>query len=483
MGKWSLRPLDCETWYGGKSVLYYKKHFNLPREILVLATKNDGFEHGYVPESYFKQLFLHKNTIRSSGLHALQKKLLAFYPLKKKAKKAVDALYVKNLNKLSNSELVKKHRAIRDWVHRLTIFDQFGWVGEELWTRQLQDILIKNYGLVAHSPEFQDALFKLTKPEEISTTLEEKRHVFASAIAYKNNRDLLGLLSRKLAKSFGWMPVFTFGESWNEEHYATEIKQLSEQKTEKLELELSKLKVYSKVRNKEFSEIVKKYGISKQDVQEFVDFGLALDARNEAEYFVSYAGQYLTPMAKEIAKRLYVSVSQLRLMYDEDMYSCLLGKTSPEKVLEQKGDVVGYGITADSVHRTLYTSSEAQQIYKHVESYVKPVQGNDSDRGTCASPGKAVGKVRIVPSPDQCSKVQEGDVLITFATTVDYLPAMKRAVAIVTEVGGLTCHAAVVSREFGIPCVVALSDAMTKFKDGDMVEVDANKGIVKKISQ
>ena len=56
---------------------------------------------------------------------------------------------------------------------------------------------------------------------------------------------------------------------------------------------------------------------------------------------------------------------------------------------------------------------------------------------------------------------------------------MKNAAAIVTEIGGLTCHAAVVSREFGIPCVVGLKNAMTKFHDGDLVEVDADEGAVR----
>jgi pyruvate,water dikinase len=56
---------------------------------------------------------------------------------------------------------------------------------------------------------------------------------------------------------------------------------------------------------------------------------------------------------------------------------------------------------------------------------------------------------------------------------------MKKAAAIITEVGGLTCHAAVISREFEIPCIVALKNAMKNFKDGDLVEVDADKGVVR----
>jgi pyruvate,water dikinase len=56
---------------------------------------------------------------------------------------------------------------------------------------------------------------------------------------------------------------------------------------------------------------------------------------------------------------------------------------------------------------------------------------------------------------------------------------MKKAKAIITEVGGLTCHAAVISREFGIPCIIALKNSMRNFKDGDFVEVDADSGVIK----
>ena len=66
-------------------------------------------------------------------------------------------------------------------------------------------------------------------------------------------------------------------------------------------------------------------------------------------------------------------------------------------------------------------------------------------------------------------------------TTVDYLPAMKRSGAIITDDGGATCHAAIISREFGIPCVVGTKVATQVFKTGDKLKVDANLGIIKKI--
>lgn len=100
--------------------------------------------------------------------------------------------------------------------------------------------------------------------------------------------------------------------------------------------------------------------------------------------------------------------------------------------------------------------------------------------GAAASVGMAGGTVKIIHSPDQIDEIKEGDVLVTEMTTPDYVPAMKRATAIVTDKGGRTCHAAIVSRELGIPCVVGTDTATETLKDVDYVTVDGAKGVVYK---
>jgi pyruvate, water dikinase len=128
-----------------------------------------------------------------------------------------------------------------------------------------------------------------------------------------------------------------------------------------------------------------------------------------------------------------------------------------------------------------FGEEEATKLYRFVKKHAQVAVDEKMQRGITASPGKVTGRARIVLSPADNHKVKPGDILITTATTVDYLPAMKRAAAFVAEVGGLTCHAAVVAREFGVPCIVSLKNVTKKFKDGDLVELDANKGLVKKV--
>ena len=102
-------------------------------------------------------------------------------------------------------------------------------------------------------------------------------------------------------------------------------------------------------------------------------------------------------------------------------------------------------------------------------------------RGISGSPGSRQGKARIVRTAREIGKVVAGDVLITAMTTPEFVPAMQRACAIVTDEGGILCHAAIVSRELHIPCVVGTKHATRAFQDGDILDVDASAGIVRKV--
>lgn len=102
--------------------------------------------------------------------------------------------------------------------------------------------------------------------------------------------------------------------------------------------------------------------------------------------------------------------------------------------------------------------------------------------GTGATTGTAVGKARVIVSFSELKFMQRGEILVTSMTTPDFVQAMKKAAGIVTDEGGVLCHAAIVSRELGLPCVVGTRTATKVFKTGELVEVRANHGVVRKIS-
>jgi len=99
-------------------------------------------------------------------------------------------------------------------------------------------------------------------------------------------------------------------------------------------------------------------------------------------------------------------------------------------------------------------------------------------RGLGAAPGMASGAVRVIAELSQADDLAEGEVLVTHMTAPDWVPLMRKAAAIVTDSGGMTCHAAIVSRELGIPCVVGTAEATKVLRDGELVTVDAGEGVV-----
>lgn len=102
-------------------------------------------------------------------------------------------------------------------------------------------------------------------------------------------------------------------------------------------------------------------------------------------------------------------------------------------------------------------------------------------KGGPASPGEATGYARIVLNREMFGKVEYGDIIIAHMTTPDFIEVIKKASAIITDEGGITCHAAIICLEFNMPCIVGTKNATKVFKDGDWVYVNATKGFAEKI--
>jgi pyruvate, water dikinase len=158
---------------------------------------------------------------------------------------------------------------------------------------------------------------------------------------------------------------------------------------------------------------------------------------------------------------------------------------SDEEVLE----VARAGLAAEAHYGTPQDTEWAMaggRIYL-VQSRPVTAMGSEAapvERGTvlvqglAASSGRGSGVVRVLQSPDEGERLEAGEVLVAPMTSPDWVPTMRRAAAIVTDGGGMTCHAAIVSRELGIPAVVGARNATTVLRDGELVTVDGAEGTV-----
>jgi len=176
---------------------------------------------------------------------------------------------------------------------------------------------------------------------------------------------------------------------------------------------------------------------------------------------------------QDVAQELKVDPSLVKWALLEEIDEI---PTNPRKFLERKKKSV---ISFDPVQKQglIIVGKKADLII----SKFSQIDRKSKIKGTPTSKGLISGKVKIILRKNEFNKFKKGEILVTTMTRPEFAPLMKLARAIITDEGGLTSHAAIVSRELNIPCVIGTKIATKVLKDGDLVEVDADKGVIKKI--
>ncbi len=180
------------------------------------------------------------------------------------------------------------------------------------------------------------------------------------------------------------------------------------------------------------------------------------------------------PMLKKKAKSLGLTYEQLLRCSTKEI---LEDQIPIKEILESRMKDCST-LLEDGRRVSLLTGGESEKIIDFFKEEVKEIR---ELKGSIACGGLIKGIVRIISNKNDFSKVGERDILVTSMTTPEMVPIMKKASAFVTDEGGITCHAAIVAREMKKPCIIGTKIATQVLKDGDLVEVDANKGIIKVI--
>jgi phosphohistidine swiveling domain-containing protein len=188
------------------------------------------------------------------------------------------------------------------------------------------------------------------------------------------------------------------------------------------------------------------------------------------------------PLLEEIGKRVGLpSWIDVRYLLPKEIHNYLeRGATTDASFVAERKK--GFCFVLENRSISTYFGEEGlQKVGELLEEEVVP-ENIRKFRGQSAYPGKVEGEVCIVTSSADRAKFKKGLILVTRDTTTELTSVIKQAIAIVADQGSLLSHAAIVSREFKIPCIVQARIATKVLKDGDMVEVDANKGVVRILS-
>lgn len=180
------------------------------------------------------------------------------------------------------------------------------------------------------------------------------------------------------------------------------------------------------------------------------------------------------PLFDQLAKKFGLSFDQFIELLPQEVRR----EKTNLKIIKER--IKNNGVIAFKGRWLILTPKQVEQVKKQIEE--KP-PNLAILKGFVAYPGKATGRVVFVSEGINITQAEIGtdNILVTPMTTVNMVPLIKKAKAIVTDEGGILCHAAVVSREFKKPCIIGTKFATKIFKTGDLIEVDANRGIIRKI--
>ena len=175
-----------------------------------------------------------------------------------------------------------------------------------------------------------------------------------------------------------------------------------------------------------------------------------------------------------VAKRLVIPLQELVFAHREELSKLLNGRMDVS-ILHDRSKKSSYYFSSRGM--CIFTGKTVNLLQRFLEGKKKGFIREIS--GICANPGTLLGRVKVLRGTHEIGKIRKGDIIVTGMTTPEYVIAMRKAAAIITNEGGVTCHAAIVSRELGIPCIVGTKNATHMLKDGDLVELHAGNGVIK----
>lgn len=389
-----------------------------------------------------------------------------------------DRIEKAKLSKTSNEEIGDWCKAL--WKDMVEI-NSFGFIPvisdfeHQTLSFELMDILRRR-----GAGEIQNALAMLISADTSELYWQEHLELLQIAAGHKSRKRVVS--SREFdqhIKRYFWLNYGYQGPIWTRRDFIGKVKKiLSDRKSVKKQLSEHRRHFQELRRKQKKLEKTLKLNSEERYLFKAARIFMYLKAyRINIRHRVQYISDYLF---KELGRRLSVPLTFFRYATREEILRELSGKkvSIPEVTARRRGMLQ---LTISSKAKFISFQKRATFLKKYLLR--EEIEDTGLVKGQAAFLGKVIGRAKLVFAIKDMKKVSKGDVLIAISTTPDLLPAMHRAAAFVTDVGGITSHAAIVSRELKKPCVIGTKFATKIFQDGDLVEVDAGKGVVRKLTK
>ncbi len=333
----------------------------------------------------------------------------------------------------------------------------------------------------ASEQQKQEWLGILTFPDKENEHVKEEKSFYSLAAAY-HRKNFQERVQKHLA-TFGWIGArwYWLNKAWTEQNILSRLEDfLSQHKNPKKEIE--NLHHQREEEKNKFKILCQELGITPESelgrtIALAKGYAFLRTWRTDVIYHSGYRARNLF---YEIAGRAGMNRDDVVYLSTDELLATVktakMAISAPELELRKAS-------CCKAVLQGKYLILAGKEWEKKIRDALHlPTESGSEIQGKIAYPGKVQGKVKLVLTAEDISKVARGDILVAVMTFPHFIAAMEKAAAFITDEGGILCHAAIVSREMKKPCIIATRIATKVLKDGEMIEVDAEKGIVKKIN-
>jgi len=313
--------------------------------------------------------------------------------------------------------------------------------------------------------------------ELISTPIKKPavmREHEALLVIVNNNKGNYKRLLKIHEKQWSWFPCYNpSDEPYKFAHYLEEFKKYNRESAKR---ELNKIKLERRRHQFEYKKLVKT--IKDKNLKRLIPLTNMVCFYREHRNDLRREGlSYIRPLFERISEKFDLNVKEICYLNSNEIKNSLAKNKlviSPKLINKRIQQYILFGnIKKNILIENKKAIEEILAVIKNKNEVASIITGQT------ASVGKGQGRVMVVSNIEKLKKFKTGGILVASMTAPDYVSAMKKAAAIITDEGGITCHAAIISRELGIPCIIGTKIATKVLKDGDLVEVDADKGVVK----
>ncbi len=462
-------------WISNYGHFYCYKQWGMNVPIILLSITTEGIH---------TQVFKTPENKRRSD-----EDILRLFSTKKRIN-LLESRYKKFTNNLLNSlSACKKSLTVKNWkrfekdymiyTHGLALTATMGRAGLEALIKRIKEIGVEE-------SEIPNLVSLITYPQIHTPLFNSTIDLLKIAGRIQNGSLKEGEISKELnwwLKKYSCIPVNFCDEPWS---LPDAKKQLDDSLRKDCNQELRQLE---KSHKEKVILAAKKIVEIKDEEISLLAFALqkTVYLNEYRKNIFSLVSLEMRPLFERIAKIAGSnSWSDCYYLLPEEIVDILNGELKSIQSIVPKRKVVAYYMDYKSGAELFLSEVETKKVLDFVSitnerQKEKSQQQQQEIKGFPASSGKTSGIVKVILSSKDFSKLKPGEILVTKMTSVDFVPIMERASAFITDEGGITSHAAIVAREMNKPCIIGTGNATRVLKDGDLIEVDAIKGTVKKL--